>query len=117
MHPLFKERLPKLSLSKLHSNSIVVVRLGTCDIIQHVPGRFIDCRRISQRKSECARFADAGYTYVNAADGIPGGKIGNAGLRKTENPLEYAYAFGGAWSIYTVHIQSRDSRIVLGNAV
>ena len=42
---------------------------------------------------ECTGLTDPGYTNINTADGIPGGKIGNTGLRQSEDLLEHTYTF------------------------
>lgn len=63
------------------------------------------------------RFANSGHAHVNAADGVPGSKICNTGLRQAENALEDADAFGSTRSVDSVYIQGRKCRVVLGDAV
>lgn len=64
-----------------------------------------------------SRLGNPAHAHINFRNLIPCGVIHNAGLRQVEDPLERAHRIGGVIAVDAVRRDTRDRRIVLGDAV
>lgn len=78
---------------------------------------FCDISRTMHAGGESARLCDPADPHIDFRDLIPGRIVHDTGLGKIKNTLEGAHRIGGSGTVDPVCGNTRDGRIILGDAV
>lgn len=68
-------------------------------------------------KTWSIQFCDPCDSHIDMGDFIPGGKVGDTGLRKTEDILEFPHCSSCLLAVDAVRLDAGDCCIYLGNGI